>query len=40
MEHLEAAYAETDLASFFVELRRDIAADRKELLRYRSSVTE
>jgi hypothetical protein len=31
LEHLEAA--EAGLASFFVELRRDISADRKELQR-------
>ena len=33
LEHLEAAYAETTLASFFAELRREISADRKELQR-------
>jgi len=31
LEHLEAAYADTDLARFFVELRREISADRKDL---------
>ena len=33
LEHLEAAYAETTLASFFAEVRRDISVDRKELQR-------
>ena len=33
LEHLEAVYTETGLASFFVELRRDISADRNELQR-------
>jgi hypothetical protein len=33
LEHLETAYAATHLASFFVELRREISADRQELQR-------
>jgi hypothetical protein len=33
LEHLEAAYAETTLASFFAEVRSDISVDRKELQR-------
>jgi hypothetical protein len=31
LEHLEAAYKQTELASFFAELRSEIQADRREL---------